>query len=204
MIVITALGTTFCRDLSYNKLSGDVPTNGSFSLFTPIRYYHLLYNFLLAFILAASDVLWMLGWFLSEIINYQVCVCWHSGILVIIFFYEYLINSVKCLVLCLGDINFEHLRAFLYEETEWPWISLNCISVICASVRPSRLIYLSLRIIMFVFHLKDLTVMCSFLGNNDLCGSVVGKQCPGQPPFPPPPPFTPPPPANVNGQQGMN
>ncbi|XP_024382730.1 LRR receptor kinase BAK1 [Physcomitrium patens] len=39
----------------------------------------------------------------------------------------------------------------------------------------------------------------SFLGNNDLCGAVVGKQCPGQPPFPPPPPFTPPPPQTPNG-----
>lgn len=50
---------------------------------------------------------------------------------------------------------------------------------------------------------KDLTVTCSFVGNADLCGSVVGKQCPGQPPFPPPPPLTPPPPASLNGQQGM-
>lgn len=41
----------------------------------------------------------------------------------------------------------------------------------------------------------------SFVGNADLCGSVVGKQCPGQPPFPPPPPLTPPPPASLNGQQ---
>jgi hypothetical protein len=28
----------WCRDLSFNNLSGDVPINGSFSLFTPIRY----------------------------------------------------------------------------------------------------------------------------------------------------------------------
>ncbi|KAG0616817.1 hypothetical protein M758_5G143900 [Ceratodon purpureus] len=30
----------------------------------------------------------------------------------------------------------------------------------------------------------------SFVGNKGLCGAVVGKQCPGQPPFSPPPPHT--------------
>lgn len=28
-----------CRDLSNNKLEGDIPVNGSFSLFTPIRFF---------------------------------------------------------------------------------------------------------------------------------------------------------------------
>jgi len=28
----------FCSDLSYNNLSGEVPVNGSFSKFTPVRY----------------------------------------------------------------------------------------------------------------------------------------------------------------------
>lgn len=27
-----------CRDLSNNNLTGDIPVNGSFSLFTPIRF----------------------------------------------------------------------------------------------------------------------------------------------------------------------
>uniref|UniRef100_A0A7I4AHB8 non-specific serine/threonine protein kinase n=2 Tax=Physcomitrium patens TaxID=3218 RepID=A0A7I4AHB8_PHYPA len=40
----------------------------------------------------------------------------------------------------------------------------------------------------------------SFLGNDGLCGSVVGKPCPGEPPFPPPPPFTPPPPQSTYWQ----
>lgn len=53
-----------------------------------------------------------------------------------------------------------------------------------------------------VAYQKGFTAICSFLGNNDLCGAVVGKQCPGQPPFPPPPPFTPPPPQTASGQQG--
>ncbi|XP_073389138.1 LRR receptor kinase BAK1 isoform X2 [Physcomitrium patens] len=44
----------------------------------------------------------------------------------------------------------------------------------------------------------------SFLGNSDLCGAVVGKQCPGQPPFPPPPPFTPPPPQTPSGPYANN
>jgi hypothetical protein len=56
VIVIITIGTTFCRDLSYNELSGEVPTNGSFSLFTPIRYINALHHFLLMVMLAASDV----------------------------------------------------------------------------------------------------------------------------------------------------
>lgn len=51
---------------------------------------------------------------------------------------------------------------------------------------------------------QEFVVMCSFLGNSDLCGAVVGKQCPGQPPFPPPPPFTPPPPQTPSGPYGKN
>jgi len=44
----------------------------------------------------------------------------------------------------------------------------------------------------------------SFLGNNNLCGAVVSKQCKGQPPFPPPPPYEPPPPPNSNGNQAKS
>ena len=50
---------------------------------------------------------------------------------------------------------------------------------------------------------KEYGDMCSFLGNNNLCGAVVSKQCKGQPPFPPPPPYEPPPPPNSNGNQGI-
>ncbi|KAH8967523.1 hypothetical protein BDL97_03G081300 [Sphagnum fallax] len=33
----------------------------------------------------------------------------------------------------------------------------------------------------------------SFQGNSNLCGPMVNKQCPGEPPLPPPPPYQPPP-----------
>jgi hypothetical protein len=33
----------------------------------------------------------------------------------------------------------------------------------------------------------------SFQGNSNLCGPMVSKQCPGEPPLPPPPPYQPPP-----------
>lgn len=46
VVLFVTLATTKCRDLSYNKLSGPVPTYGSFSLFTPIRYYNPFYYFL--------------------------------------------------------------------------------------------------------------------------------------------------------------
>lgn len=45
----------------------------------------------------------------------------------------------------------------------------------------------------------------SFSGNSLLCGPVVGKPCPGEPPFPPPPPFQPPPsPANTGNTGGKS
>ncbi|KAH9543506.1 hypothetical protein CY35_13G068700 [Sphagnum magellanicum] len=42
----------------------------------------------------------------------------------------------------------------------------------------------------------------SFQGNSNLCGSVVDKQCAGEPPWPPPPPYQPPPsPTDPNSDQ---
>uniref|UniRef100_A0A5B7BUZ3 non-specific serine/threonine protein kinase n=1 Tax=Davidia involucrata TaxID=16924 RepID=A0A5B7BUZ3_DAVIN len=39
----------------------------------------------------------------------------------------------------------------------------------------------------------------SFANNQDLCGPVTGRPCPGSPPFSPPPPFVPPPPISSPG-----
>lgn len=56
LCIMILMDTTFCRDLSYNDLSGEIPNNGSFSLFTPIRYYHALCHVLLSCVLIASKV----------------------------------------------------------------------------------------------------------------------------------------------------
>lgn len=53
----------------------------------------------------------------------------------------------------------------------------------------------------FVSYENGIIVICSFLGNNKLCGSVIGKQCP-QSAYPPSPPTTPSP--QLNGQQSIN
>lgn len=42
----------------------------------------------------------------------------------------------------------------------------------------------------------------SFNGNSDLCGSLINKLCPGDPPFPPPPPYQPPPNPTNEGSSG--
>ncbi|CAK9220215.1 unnamed protein product [Sphagnum troendelagicum] len=41
----------------------------------------------------------------------------------------------------------------------------------------------------------------SFQGNSNLCGPMVNKQCPGEPPLPPPPPYQPPPSPKANTGQ---
>ncbi|CAM6049958.1 unnamed protein product [Sphagnum compactum] len=41
----------------------------------------------------------------------------------------------------------------------------------------------------------------SFQGNSNLCGPMVSKQCPGEPPLPPPPPYQPPPSPKANTGQ---
>ncbi|KAJ8619230.1 hypothetical protein MRB53_015416 [Persea americana] len=40
--------------------------------------------------------------------------------------------------------------------------------------------------------------------NNDLCGPVTLKPCPGSPPFSPPPPFVPPPPVSTQGGNSIS
>lgn len=87
-----------CRDLSNNLLAGPVPDNGSFSLFTPIRFCAD----------AFCKTVMLLG-------------CWYKSV-----------------------------------NANW-WLTI-----------------------------------CSFANNLNLCGPVIGKPCPGSPPFSPPPPFVPP------------
>jgi hypothetical protein len=121
VIVIITIGTTFCRDLSYNKLSGDVPTSGSFSHFNSTRYINALvisaycdascfWRFLNVGIVVATLEWLLLGGQENRLLSSHLLTRWHLMMMLLLY------GSISYLIEVAGHVPWWYQSSWLWEK----------------------------------------------------------------------------------------